>query len=427
MTMAGLDNEKSSIVTLGRQFGRGALAILVAAGLLYGAYDWWGRHRYRSEITEIHKEMAGGQFGMAARNLDKLLAWKPGSDEATYLLGICEQGRGRYHEAASAWARVSPGSAFAHRAVLARMRLFYDSGRCADAEQLVIAAAQDPRNDRSDLRVLLVPVYSQLGRIDEAERLLRDRWDDLNEAGEGTSEQALNMLLLHIELGMKTMLPETARAYLDRAGREAPDDDRVWLGQANLAIRTGRYDLARRYLDASLRRRPDDAAVWRARVNWGIATDRLDVVKQALARLPTDESTRAERYHWNAWVFARAGDTDSESSELESAIAANPGDLPALEQLVLRAKKSGRQAEADRLIRKKSELERLRARYQKLFERKQPVRDAEEMAQLADQLGRRFEARAFYTLALAEEPDREDLKRELARLNQSLPVAKTGA
>ena len=53
------------------------------------------------------------------------------------------------------------------------------------------------------------------------------------------------------------------------------------------------------------------------------------------------------------------------------------------------------------------------ARYEKLYERKQPVRNAIEMARLAEQLGRAFEARAFLTLAIAENPDREDLPREL--------------
>ena len=48
------------------------------------------------------------------------------------------------------------------------------------------------------------------------------------------------------------------------------------------------------------------------------------------------------------------------------------------------------------------------------------MRDAEEMAHLAEQLGRGFEARVFLTLAISDEPEREDLRRELAR-----PIRKT--
>ncbi len=42
------------------------------------------------------------------------------------------------------------------------------------------------------------------------------------------------------------------------------------------------------------------------------------------------------------------------------------------------------------------------------------------MANLAERLGRRFEARVLLTLAIAAAPDRDDLRRELARLGKSL-------
>src|SRR5262249_16924112 len=72
------------------------------------------------------------------------------------------------------------------------------------------------------------------------------------------------------------------------------------------------------------------------------------------------------------------------------------------------------------LRRRKAEIDRLRSRYEKLHERKQPIRDAVEMAHLAEQLGRRFEARGFLTLAISEDPDREDLRHDLARLGPNL-------
>ena len=47
-----------------------------------------------------------------------------------------------------------------------------------------------------------------------------------------------------------------------------PDDDRVWLGQANLAIWSGRFEEAGRWLDACEKRRPDDQPVWLAGCRW---------------------------------------------------------------------------------------------------------------------------------------------------------------
>jgi hypothetical protein len=281
-----------------------------------------------------------------------------------------------------------------------------------------VGAADDPLNDRSDLRVLLVPIFSQLGRIDEAERLIRDRWDDLNAAGEAATEAAINLLRLHIELSLRPPSVDIQKNYLDQATRAAPDDDRVWLGRANMAIRAGLHDDSRRLLDACSRRRPNDMAVWRARLNWGLATDHPEVVQEALKYLPAADSTPAQLHRWNAWLYSHRSDVESERAELTGLLAVAPADVAALDRLARIAETEGHQEEAAQLTKRKAESERIRARYEQLFDRKQPVRDAEEMAHLAAKLGRSFEARAFLTLAISEEPDRDDLRRELSRLNQ---------
>src|SRR5262249_5102322 len=82
------------------------------------------------------------------------------------------------------------------------------------------------------------------------------------------------------------------------------------------------------------------------------------------------------------------------------------------------AVQEGQPARAAELRRRKAAVVPLQARYQKLYQRNQPKRDAAEMARLAAQLGRWFEARAFLTVATAADPAREDLRRDLARLNR---------
>ena len=89
-------------------------------------------------------------------------------------------------------------------------------------------------------------------------------------------------------------------------------DDRVWLGRANLAMRTGDFDEAGQWLDACLKRRPEDRAVWRSRLRWAMATDRVDVVQDALARLPAAESSAAEPDRLAAWLATRRGDGEAE-------------------------------------------------------------------------------------------------------------------
>jgi hypothetical protein len=70
------------------------------------------------------------------------------------------------------------------------------------------------------------------------------------------------------------------------------------------------------------------------------------------------------------------------------------------------------------LRRDKAEILRLQDRYQALDRRNQPIRDAAEMARVAEQLGQGFEARAFLTVAIAADPGRDDLQSNLARLER---------
>ncbi len=281
------------------------LALFGAGAVLWGGWAGWTGWRYRTAMAEIRSEVATGRYGIAAHKLVKVLAWKPDSDEAAYLLGSCEQARGRNQAAGEAWARVVPGAAFWDRAIMSRLRLFHESGRLADAEQLIRDAAEDPRNERSALLVLLVPLYNQEGRLDEGIRLIEARWEHLNEKGEGALEPAIKLVRMHIELTGKAIPVENLRAYFEQVVGLAPLDDRVWLGQANLAIRTGAYVAADRLLDACLKRRPHDVPVWRARLNWAIATDRIDVVQDALTHLPAAESNPAQLRRLRAWLACK--------------------------------------------------------------------------------------------------------------------------
>jgi tetratricopeptide (TPR) repeat protein len=411
--------EKHANMTRRRQNWRLVLAFLCAAGLIWGGWTTWTGRNYRHAIAQIEAEMASSRFGTAARMLNELLARNPNSDEACYLLGICEQKQGRRKPAADALARVTPGSAFSHQAILARMRLFHDSGRFADAEQIIIDSAEDPRNERTGLRVLLVPIYSQLGRLDETQRLIEDQWEHLQKTGQGASERAIDLVRMHIEINLKPNPIENVRTYLDQALHMAPKDDRVWLGRANLAIRTRDYDEAKLWLDACLKSRPEDLPVWRCRLRWGMATNRIDVVQQSLAHLPAEESTLAELHRLTAWLASQRGDVKTERRELEHLIAADPADLTALDRLIQLAENDGQPAQAAELVRRKAEIDRQRARYETLYDRKQPIRDAVEMARLAERLGRAFEARVFLTLAISAAPEREDLRHDLERLSRS--------
>ena len=83
------------------------------------------------------------------------------------------------------------------------------------------------------------------------------------------------------------------------------------------------------------------------------------------------------------------------------------------------AKTEGHADRARELNRQKAETETIMERFKHLHARNQPLRDAAELARLALRLGQRFEARAFLTLACHIDPDRADLRSELAVLKDS--------
>jgi predicted Zn-dependent protease len=248
--------------------------------------------------------------------------------------------------------------------------------------------------------------------------LIEAAWTALNEAGEGATEPAILLVRLHIELRSQTDPVEAIRSLLDRSGRLAQEDDRVWLGKANLAIRIGSYDEAGEWLDPCLRRRPDDASVWRSRLDWAMASNRLEEALEAMRHLPAAEQLPARAQRRAAWLAARRGDREAERRALESVINDDPADFAAYDRLVELASQDRQPALIDELRRKKSEIQRLEGRYLMLHRRKQPTRDAEELARLAGRLGRRFEARAFLTVAAAMDPGREDLRADLARIDR---------
>ena len=398
-----------------KQRGRLVLALFCAGVLGWGGWAWRRAEQYHRALAEIRIDMAASRFAIAASKLDKLLAWQPNSDEAAYFLGVCELERGRSRAAAEAWAKVKPGSAHSERAFVARMQLFYKSGQLSLAEQFIDLACRDPRNETTGVRVLLVPIYREIGRLEDAKRLIEARWEHFNATGQGATEPAMKMVQLHIEITTKPDSVASVRAYLESASRQAPDDDRVWLGRANLALRTGAYDEARRWLDACQQHRPDDVPFWWGRMHWGLATGQVAAVQESLKHLPIGEATPAQVHEIAAWLLLIRGDVASERRELERLIAADPADLTALDRLAQLSEIDEQPARAAEFRRKRAEVQRLRERYEKLYERKQPVRNAIEMARLAETLGRAFEAQAFLTLAIAENPDREDLRRLLAK------------
>ncbi len=392
--------------------------VVIAWGMIWGGWKWWELRNDRRAYAAIRGDIQAGRPGHAVKKLTAILSRKPDSDEAIYLLGTCEKARGRAEVAAEVWSRIQPGSQFTAQAIQGRMEVEIQRGRLSGAERLLKQAMEDPRIDGAGLPVFLGLVYCQQGRVTEAEQLIEAAWDRLDASGDGHSERAIVLLLLHIRLRLEPIPEEAVRAYLAQAARLAPEDDRVWLARANLAIRARKYDEAKRWLDGCLHQRPEDPAVSRSWLSWAMAVNQLAVVREAAARIPGTDSTPALVARVARWLAARRGDVEAERRALERLLEADPTDFQALDRLTELAVQAGQPDRAESLLRQKAGLQQVQDRYQFLYRRNQPARDAVEMAHLAEQLGQRFEARAFLTMAVFDNPQRGDLRSQLARFKE---------
>ena len=172
----------------------------------------------------------------------------------------CELIEGHAEAALEAWGRVPDQAKEAQLAALSRGRLAMEMGRYRLAETCLERASRPGGGTDEEARRLLGRVYWITGQRDECRSLLQRDVERMRDPSETLrilwSTTTTLILLTRITLG------------LGKANRSAPDDDRVWLGLADLATRAGRFEEAGEWLARCERARPDDPAVWRARLNW---------------------------------------------------------------------------------------------------------------------------------------------------------------
>jgi tetratricopeptide (TPR) repeat protein len=215
------------------------------------------------------------EHGPASRSLG---GQRPGAGPTTeagmplrgHILGVCDRELGRPNAAWAAWARVPVDSPLAASAALAQGRAFmHAQGRFIEAEAAYPAAARGTGAPAIEGRWGLAVILLRQGRLDEVRRLLEEIW------GVGQERDRAAALRELWRLDSVIVVADELQPVLDQAARAAPDDDRVWLARAHLALQYGHYNEAQTWLDASLRKRPHDAAVWRAVLQWALAAQKI--------------------------------------------------------------------------------------------------------------------------------------------------------
>ena len=361
--------------------GAGVTAFVVRAG--------WGRDaEVRVALDEARREREGGRPDLAARRLAALEAEHPGRDAVVFERGLCELDRGRFNAAASAFARIARGTEWADRAVGPRAQAETLRGRFSEAEAVLTDALTRPGPHRREARDALVRLLRSEGRFAEARARFLDGFSEW-------LDPVAALRALH-RLDIDPYPVEGVKTYLENASNRSPDDDRVWLGRAHLAMRLGRFDEATRRLDACAKRRPDDPALWRARLDLARAADRPELAFAALKRLPDDP---VEAEHLRAWFAARRADASAERAALERLTALDPGRAEAIDRLAALDVSARKPNEAARHRARHDALNRARETYDARLSAPDARAHAPELAEVAASLGLRFESARWAALA----------------------------
>ncbi len=363
---------------------------LIGAAASAGWTVWRARERAvdRGLLADARTEMEAGRMSTARTLLARLLDRRPDWDEAWYELGVCEQARGRGDQALKAWSQIPETSARYGWVATRRSKIEMDRGRFDESERLLRDAGARPGDHQAEARWGLVLLLRIEGRFDEAKRWLEAGFHVMT-----SQEETLRRLY---QLDHDPYPAEGVRKLLERAGSQAPDDDRVWLAEAHLAVRMNRLDEAEKLLARCLDRRPDDPACWRIRLDWALAANRPDVVRECLGRVPADQ---ADASRLRLWLAERSDDESALRSALEARLDADPVDAEALERLAQLEIKAGRAEAAQSLRARKTESDALDQDYRKQLFGPEPIVRASELAALARRLGREFDGAAWADLA----------------------------
>jgi hypothetical protein len=410
-------------------FRRIVIALLVLAALAVaalGAYHFSTARRLRAELGHARAELDAGRVNLARQRLVRLAGSGTGAavDEVALLLGRCEAARGNPGEAIRLWTAVSPRSPWFATAALDAAQTAWPMGRLAEAERIARAALARPSGERPALRRLLLVLLGQQGRFDEARRIIETEWREPTMGGSDELEHRLALLHEHVGLDFEPFPLEGNLTQLDAAlvqggsaDLPAPDRAAVAMARAFAATRSGDFEAAGRHLASGLTLLPEGPQVWKASLDWAVASGRADAAVLALDRVPAALVSKSDALGLRAWLAQQRAAAVGERQALELLIALEPGRSAALARLAEICAEAGEGENAAILRRQKAERDADRDRYFRLYKENREVEHLEELAGLAERLGRWFEARAWWEIVQLRERSHAGAAQALARLS----------
>ncbi len=374
---------------------RRLIALVLSAAIAIGlVWKWIDLRRNTQAFARARRAFLERRFEAAQAELARLAVRQPHEGSVLYWLGASEKVLGHTEEALAAWERVPPDAKDAPVARLSQGRLLLDLGRYARAEVSLMAAAADGET-RPEANRLLGRLYWITGRRDAYVQLER-------QAAEGNLDPSETLRFLW-SLDHDPDPTAGIELTLRKSIAESPDDDRAWLGLADLATRTGQLGEADTWLTRCEQARPRDLAVLSVRLIWALAAERTDELVRVAAELKPVELLPWRIAECQAYLAARRGDARAEVEALERQISNSPHAARAFERLVDLAARSSDRGQADTLRKRKAQFDTDRERYRVLINLPELKPNARELAALAGRIGRPFDGRLWWRFAARQD------------------------
>jgi tetratricopeptide (TPR) repeat protein len=401
---------------------RGLLIVMVGIGIaaaVWLVYRAVAEARLRNELRDAQRDFGAKRFKEAGDRLRQLSQREPGRGEIEYWLGLCEIAEGHPQAAIASWRRVPDDSPDSAMATLACGRVALERGQYALAEDCLARASKTGGESGEEARRLLGRLKWITGRHDDYRRFLRGQIER-----ESNPSESLRTLW---SIDTVAYPIDAMRQAIEKARELSPEDDRAWLAQADIEIRSGRFAEASQWLSRCEQARPADEDVWMARLRWARAANDPDEAVRAARHLPASRFSRSQVLRLRSWLAAQGGDHALERSLLEELLTHEPDDTETIDRLADLAAQDRDVAKVATLRRRTAEISEARERYRALMNLTELTPHALELAKAAQAIGRRFDARAWWRLAARQDPAREaEADSARSRLATAEPPIETG-
>ncbi len=371
---------------------------------------------HRNDLRRGKKALSLGQFREARDHLQRAAQAYPADPEIHFLLGSAEEKLGHPQSAVDHWALIQLDARTGQKAAYLRARTLVKTfGRLTEAERLLRTLESGHDEYSTASRWLLCETFIWEGRINEARHLIETGWS----RSEGYDRVAL--LREHWRLERVVTAEEDVKAILHASVGGAPQDEGIRLVQATLATRYGRLADAKRWLDACRDATPKNPVVERAFLQWSMAAEEPGEMALALSHFSSKDFDALEILQLDSWCARRRKDATGEARALEEGLQWRPDDSSALDRLHVLAREAGDESRQAKYRRLKTEMDRLREMYRwRLINLPSRLPDvpAADLARIAEQLGRTFEAKGWWEVALAQNTDDSESREAVDRLTR---------